>query len=244
MTDTRPYTKDIVPELLEKDFQSIITKLRRLEGITSLIQIDVVDGTFAPYVTWPYMGNDEEGSDVLRGEGPFLWDDFEFEFDCMVSHEEEIEKFIHAGASRLVAHYQTWKDISSMATFLDRLKTTYNAGGVFRIPLILALHTEDPIHIASKLEEHIDGVQLMGIDEVGKQGSPTSDEIEERISELRDLLPHMHISVDGGVTLENAHDLFDAGADRLIVGSSLWKSDDPIGVYDELVSITEEFKVE
>ena len=69
----------------------------------------------------------------------------------------------------------------------------------------------------------------MGIDEVGMQGQKFDKKVFENIKFLKAELPGLVLSVDGGVNLEDAEALLDLGADRLVVGSAIWKSSDPIG---------------
>ena len=78
----------------------------------------------------------------------------------------------------------------------------------------------------------------MGIDEDGFQGEKFDEKVIENIKFLKNNLPGIVISVDGGINLENAQDLLDAGADRLTVGSSIWKSGDPIGALQDFQSLT------
>jgi ribulose-phosphate 3-epimerase len=67
----------------------------------------------------------------------------------------------------------------------------------------------------------IDYVQFMGIATIGKQGQPFDPRVVDRIRTFKKKHPDIPIQVDGGVTLETAPALLDAGADRLIVGHAL-----------------------
>ena len=71
---------------------------------------------------------------------------------------------------------------------------------------------------------NIDYVQCMGIDEVGSQGIPFDTKTIDKVRELRQKYPDLEIQVDGGINTENAKLLKEAGADRIIVGSAIWKS--------------------
>ncbi len=77
----------------------------------------------------------------------------------------------------------------------------------------------------------------MGIDQDGFQGEKFDEKVIENIKFLKDSLPGIIISVDGGVSLENAEILLDAGADRLTVGSSIWKNGDPLGALKNFQSL-------
>jgi ribulose-phosphate 3-epimerase len=81
----------------------------------------------------------------------------------------------------------------------------------------------------------VDFVQFMGIRKIGYQGEPFAEEVYGKIRELRAHNPDIIISVDGGVNLENAPILLEAGANRLIAGSAVFDSDD-------IKSVIEKFK--
>jgi ribulose-phosphate 3-epimerase len=77
----------------------------------------------------------------------------------------------------------------------------------------------------------------MGIDKIGLQGQEFDKKVLENIKFLKNNLPGIAISVDGGVNLENAEEILDAGADRLTVGSGIWKSPDPLGALEDFQSL-------
>jgi ribulose-phosphate 3-epimerase len=77
----------------------------------------------------------------------------------------------------------------------------------------------------------------MGIKNVGFQGQDMDEKVYETISAIRAKYPELPISVDGGVTLENAGDLVDAGATRLVSGSAIFGSNNPKEAIDYLKSL-------
>jgi len=78
------------------------------------------------------------------------------------------------------------------------------------------------------LSHKTDFLHCMGSDKIGFQSETFSEKALENIKFLKKNLPGVVISVDIGVNLHNAQTILDAGADRLAVGSSIWKSKDPI----------------
>jgi len=86
----------------------------------------------------------------------------------------------------------------------------------------LALVPNTPTEKISPYLDKINFVQFMGIDEVGYQGSSFNPAVIEKIREFRIQNPEMTVSVDGGVNLENAQSLIDAGANRLVSGSAIF----------------------
>jgi ribulose-phosphate 3-epimerase len=71
----------------------------------------------------------------------------------------------------------------------------------------------------------------MGIEKIGFQGqeSKLNEKVLENIKFLKNNLPGVVVSVDGGINLENAERVLKTGVDRLAVGSAIWKSGDPVG---------------
>ena len=83
--------------------------------------------------------------------------------------------------------------------------------------------------LVSKLDPliaHLDFVQLMGIKEIGKQGLEFDEGVLEQIRELRAKYNELVISVDGGVDKSTVSRLREAGVNRLVVGSDIWKAND------------------
>ena len=66
----------------------------------------------------------------------------------------------------------------------------------------------------------------MGIAKIGFQGEPFDERVLEKIKDFRDEYVDVTISVDGGVSLESAPRLVEAGVNRFVVGSALWQSND------------------
>ena len=141
--------------------------------------------------------------DVLEED---VWTEIDrgFEVHLMVKEPEKIvAKWIERGAKRVVAH-----------KFID-------LGG--RAEFSQAFELDSPLVDVEKTNS----IQLMSIDEIGEQGHPFNRQVFDRIREAREKFPNLEISVDGGISIENSKELFEAGANRLIVGShftELWNS--------------------
>jgi ribulose-phosphate 3-epimerase len=69
-------------------------------------------------------------------------------------------------------------------------------------------------------------VQLMSIATIGSYGAGFQESVLEKIRALRKKYPSVTIEIDGGVSLENAKTLIDAGVNNLIVGSAIWNAGD------------------
>jgi ribulose-phosphate 3-epimerase len=72
---------------------------------------------------------------------------------------------------------------------------------------------------------------------VGFQHQAFDDKVIERVKAVKEAFPDLPISVDGGVSLDNAADLIDAGADRLIVGSAIFAAENPLSAIAEFQAL-------
>jgi ribulose-phosphate 3-epimerase len=210
---------EIIPAVLPRDFSELKDKLELIKDVAKTAQIDVCDGQFVPTATWPYKRQDDSFEKILREEdGLPGWEKLVFEIDLMVNYPERIvDEWVTAGATRIIIHVEAKGDI--MGTLLQ-LKD--------RVEIGIALGMETPVDVIEQYKEYITSVQLMGIDNIGLQGQAFDMKVVEKVKAVKDRYPDLSVSVDGGVSLENASLLIAAGANRLVVGSAIFKSDNPI----------------
>ena len=238
---------EIIPAILPEDIDDLREKLSLISGIIPLAQIDVCDGKFAPTKTWPYKkGVDETFLRIVGQEEGFpFWDSVDFEADLMVKHPENIvDDWISAGAKRVIIHIESTPDPLSL---FQKIKLEYGASdeSSYGVETGVALNIETPneevYELLSEVDDEgkqaIDFVQFMGIENIGYQGEPFDERVFEKIRELRERFPDIIISVDGGVSLENASELIEAGANRLVSGSAIFESGDIAGTIEVFQNI-------
>ena len=238
---------EIIPAILPEDIDDLREKLSLISGIIPLAQIDVCDGRFAPTKTWPYKkGVDETFLRIVGQEEGFpFWGSVDFEADLMVKHPENIvDDWISAGAKRVIIHIESTPDPLSL---FQKIKLEYGASdeSSYGVETGVALNIETPneevYELLSEVDDEgepaIDSVQFMGIENIGYQGEPFDERVFEKIRELRERFPDIIISVDGGVSLENASELIEAGANRLVSGSAIFESGDIAGTVEVFQNI-------
>jgi ribulose-phosphate 3-epimerase len=210
---------EIIPAILVNDFAELQSDMEMVEGFVKTVQIDVCDGQFTSQPTWPYRKHDENFEKIVsEQEGLPGWEKTNFEIDLMANHpEDKVENWVQAGATRIILHAEVKGGVEAAIAALEG-----------RVEIGLALNESTPIETIAPYRDRIQFVQLMGIDNVGFQHQPFDPKVIGRIKEVRMKFPGMPISVDGGVSLENALDLIDAGADRLVVGSAIFNAENPI----------------
>ncbi len=219
------FTKEIIPAILPKHFQDLEDKLSRLAEAgtsASLVQIDVCDGSFTTSRTWPFDKKeiDKNYLDILsQKEGFPFWEDFDFEADLMVSDPSKIaSEWLSAGAVRIVLHLKS----AGSDTIARILGDIHERGAEAILALDLNTPHEEILEFIKQHHENIDGLQCMGIAKVGYQNQPFDERVIPLDALLRHEFPYMPISVDGGVSLDTAFILGEAGANRLISGSAIF----------------------
>ncbi len=220
---------EIIPAILPRDFKEIEDKIELIRGISDFVQIDICDGKFVKSTTWPYWKQDENFEKILREEmGMPSWEDIDYEFDLMIDNptEDDARKWLSAGAARIVLHLESSNDLNPIISILS---------GLVEIGIAIDLKTNtDEI---KKYEDKIQFIQCMGINKVGFQGQKFDPDTINKVKEIESKYPNHQIQIDGGVSLENASLLKNAGADRLVVGSALFESDNIVHSFEELKNI-------
>lgn len=217
----------IIPAILPQSAEDLQGRLSRLQGVSTEVQIDVVDGRFASPATWPYAkptGDTKAGvpdADAFSHLGAFR-----FEIDLMVSNPEEVVgAWIRAGASRITIHAETTK---ALAQLVEDFDIKYGHDKNFAPDLLsfgLAININTPTSLIEPYLDACDYVQFMGIGTIGRQGQAFDRAVIAKIASFHKRFPEVPIQVDGGVSLVTAPDLLNAGVSRLIVGSGLWNAE-------------------
>ena len=218
---------EIIPAIMPESLDDLRTNMQKVKDLVSCVQIDVMDGMFVPPVTWPYhLEDSEEFNNLAEGkiDMPFI-KELEFEVDLMVrGQEEEGERWIRAGARRIVGHLEALDDPERF------IKALRDAGVSDDSPLFveigLAIEPETSLDELYPFIDALDFVQCMGIAEIGYQGQDFDERVIKKVSSLRKSFPKLIISVDGGVDEDSAQILVEAGANRLVSGSAIFEMDD------------------
>ena len=215
---------EIIPAILPMTFSEIEDRVSFVVGKVKSVQVDICDGKFVPNATWPCRKPDDTFNKIIKEEeGMPKWKELNYEFDLMVNDPETmVEYWVSAGASRIVIHIEAKSDVSKAIDLLQ---------GKVEIGLALAVDTS--LKSIELFRDRIQFIQLMGIDNVGFQHQSFDDKVLGRIREARTMYPEFPISVDGAVSLETAPLLIDSGVDRLVIGSAIWNTDNPVAAVDK-----------
>ena len=201
----------IIPAIIAKDFEELQSKLAKIDGLVSWAQIDVMDGVFVPPITWREPADLENISTAVNLEAHLMID----------KPENIIDSWLNSPVRRVLLHYESTAHAET-EKLIEKIRESGKEAGI-------ALKLQTPLFVLDSLIQDsrfkIRAVQLMSISEIGYHGHPFEEKVLDRIKTLREKYPDVTISVDGGVNLENAPKILSAGADNLLVGSTIFNSD-------------------
>lgn len=214
---------EVIPAILVEDFEELRASISRVVSVARTVQVDICDGKFTPYASWPMQGSDERSVQGILNEeeGLPFWDSLDFEFDLMVINaHEQFEFFTRLGAKRIVFHIEAELNKDKFKEFLEGMDMYFREN----VQVGVAINTTTPVSELDSIISYIDFVQCMGIESIGHQGEPFDERVLDQIKSLRVKYPELIISVDGSVNEKTAPLLVKAGANRLVVGSALMAS--------------------
>ena len=238
---------EIIPAIMPNNYDDLLQKAGRVRGIVPVAQIDVMDGVFVPGVSWPYdKAYDKGGAEQFRtmvesGDTLPFCEDMAYEIDLMVAHPEKVvADWVLLGAHRILVHIESIKNPREVLSIMKNIlkeEEAQDENYEVHTPLEfgIAIGAETPLERLTPYIHDVDVVQCMGIKKIGYQGEPFDEDVIERIKSLRAQHPHLIISVDGGVNFESAPRLINAGATRLVSGSTIFESSD---IRDTILKLT------
>ena len=203
----------LAPSILSADFSNLLADVKKIEtGGADYIHVDVMDGHFVPNISFgaPVMkclnGKTTVPYDVhLMIENPDLYiDDFVTPQTEYITVHQEASRHLHRTIQKIKSH-------------------GIKAG--------VAINPATPVSTLSCVFEDADLILIMSVNP-GFGGQKFIERTFSKTMRLREMIDREGskalIEIDGGVTVENAPLLFNAGADVLVAGSTVFKSDDPI----------------
>ena len=199
----------ISPSILSADFSQLGNEIKRLEDAgADLIHVDVMDGHFVPNLTI--------GPPVIKA----LKKDCSIKFDVhlMISPVHKyIEAYSDAGADIITIHPEATKDLSASISKIKELKKKVG----------ISLNPETKVSVIKDYLNQIDLVLVMSVNP-GFGGQKFMPEVLDKIKELKNIQKEKNIDfdieIDGGINFENSKIAVAAGANILVSGTTIFKS--------------------
>ncbi|APU10723.1 ribulose-phosphate 3-epimerase [Cellulophaga lytica] len=212
----------IAPSLLAADFGNLQRDVEMVNNSEAdWHHIDIMDGVFVPNISY--------GMPVLKSIAQHATKTLDVHL-MIVDPDRYIKTFAELGANVLSVHYEA-------CTHLHRTLQAIKAEGMMAG---VALNPHTNINLLEDIINDIDVVCLMSVNP-GFGGQSFIENTYNKVKALKELITKNNattlIEIDGGVTSKNAKALVDAGADVLVAGSFVFKSDNPTDTIKNLKEI-------
>lgn len=207
----------VAPSILSADFGNLQRDVLMInETEADWLHVDIMDGMFVPNISF--------GPDILKIAKQYS--KLVIDVHLMIEKPERyIQHYRDAGADNISVHYEA---CTHLHRTIQQIKETGAKAGV-------AINPHTPVSLLSDIIEDLDLVILMSVNP-GFGGQKFIYQTINKIKDLKSMIIERNtstlIEIDGGVGLQNAEAILQAGADVLVAGNSVFKAENPkLAVY-------------
>jgi len=209
----------ISPSVLACDFANIQSEVEMINNSNAdWFHIDIMDGVFVPNISF--------GFPVMKAMAKHATKPLDVHL-MIVNPDNYIEDCKNAGAEWVTVHYEACPHLHRT---IQLIKSHGMKAGV-------ALNPHTPVSVLEEIINDLDLVLIMSVNP-GFGGQSFIEGAIEKTAKLKALITKKGaktlIEIDGGVNDKTGKQLLDAGADALVAGSYVFKSDNPVATIDVL----------
>ena len=214
--------KIISPSMLSCDFGKLVDEIEMVnQSEAGWFHLDIMDGVFVPNISF--------GTPILEVFKKYATKHLDAHL-MIINPENYIEKFASLGAKTITVHYEACNNLINTINQIKKLDV--KAG--------IAINPDTAVSSLESIISEIDLVCLMSVFP-GFSGQKFIPETFVKLEKLRQIITKNHskamIQIDGGVDLDNAKKLVSLGADILVAGSFVFKSEDAFNTIKKLNSV-------
>lgn len=204
--------KLIAPSLLSADFGNLQRDIEMINNSEAgWFHLDIMDGVFVPNLSFGFPVVDFVKNHATKPLDVHL---------MIIDPDRYLQKFKDFGADILSVHYEACTHLHRTVQAIQNLD--------MKAGVVINPHTS--IDLLTDILPDLDMVLIMSVNP-GYGGQKFIENTFSKISKLRNLIEQKNtntlIEVDGGVGLHNCKQLFDAGANILVAGNSVFSSENP-----------------
>jgi ribulose-phosphate 3-epimerase len=207
---------EIVPAILVKTPAELQQKLKEVEPYVNRVQIDIMDGKFVPNKTVQPEEMKSFKTKLIK-EAHLMVED----------NERYVDEFLKLDFDMIIVHIESCKNVKKI---IKRVKEQGKK-------VALAINPPTPLSAIKNYLDDLDMVLIMTVNP-GFSGQGFIPEVSSKIKELRQMKKNLDIEVDGGIKIENAKIVLEAGANILVSASGIYNFENKKEIIEKFKQLT------